>query len=101
MDLCASFFALSLTPCYNPKRSAFNSGGCVVKRVLVDGTYLALQMKGVGRYTLNTLRQLSLIPPSPLDTALNYQILVREGAPLPPLPSLTPLPIIRSVSSTI
>lgn len=57
-----------------------------MKRVLVDGTYLALQMKGVGRYTLNTLRQLSLIPASALDTDLHYQVLVRDGAPLPALP---------------
>lgn len=52
-----------------------------MKRILVDGTYLALQMKGVGRYTLNTLRQQSLV-----NSGNTFQILVRQNEPLPPLP---------------
>lgn len=52
-----------------------------MKRILVDGTYLGLQMKGVGRYAANTLRHLA-----DLDTVNEYFILVRANAPLPSLP---------------
>lgn len=52
-----------------------------MKRILVDGTYLGLQMKGVGRYAANTLRHLA-----DLDTINEYFILVRANVPLPPLP---------------
>lgn len=56
-------------------------GKDVVKRILVDGTYLDLQMKGVGRYAANTLRHLAK-----LDTVNEYHILVRQNTPLPSLP---------------
>lgn len=52
-----------------------------MKRILVDGTYLGMQMKGVGRYLANTLRHLA-----ELDTSNEYTILVRKGTPLPLLP---------------
>jgi len=52
-----------------------------VKRILVDGTYLGMQMKGVGRYTANTLRHLA-----ELDPVNEYNVLVRRNTPLPPLP---------------
>ena len=51
------------------------------KRILVDGIYLGMEMKGVGRYTANTLRQLAA-----LDTVNEYMVLVRAGAALPSLP---------------
>jgi len=52
-----------------------------VKRILVDGTYLGMQMKGVGRYAANTLRHLA-----ELDPVNEYNVLVRRNTPLPPLP---------------
>lgn len=51
------------------------------KRILVDGVYLALEMKGVGRYTANVLRELET-----LDTRNEFLILVRAGQALPVLP---------------
>lgn len=52
-----------------------------MKRILVDGTYLGMQMKGVGRYAANTLRHLA-----ELDPVNEYNVLVRRNTPLPPLP---------------
>jgi len=54
------------------------------KRILVDGTHLSIQMKGVGRYVANTLWQLSK-----LDSTNEYWILVREDVKLPSLPQNT------------
>ncbi len=51
------------------------------RRILIDGTSLALQMKGVGRYTANTLFELSTF-----DETNQYKILVRKNEFLPSLP---------------
>ena len=52
-----------------------------MKRIVVDGIYLGMQMKGVGRYVANTLCHLA-----DLDTVNEYRILVREHERLPQLP---------------
>ena len=43
--------------------------------ILMDGIHIVPQMKGVGRYTLNTLKQLLR-----LDTSLQVSILVLDEA---------------------
>ncbi|HZQ08840.1 MAG TPA: glycosyltransferase family 1 protein [Anaerolineae bacterium] len=52
-----------------------------MKRILVDGMNLAQEMKGVGWYTANVLREWSC-----LDTDRQYKILVRTGEILPDVP---------------
>lgn len=52
-----------------------------MKKILVDGTYLGSAMKGVGHYLANTLREMGKTA-----TRNEYNILVRAGEPLPPLP---------------
>ncbi len=63
------------------KDAGIGRGQNNVKRILVDGTYLSMQMKGVGRYTANVLRDLA-----ELDAINEYLILVREDVPLPAMP---------------
>ena len=49
--------------------------------LLMDGIHIVPQMKGVGRYTLNTLRELLI-----LDTSLQVSILVLDERPFDGLP---------------
>jgi glycosyltransferase involved in cell wall biosynthesis len=49
--------------------------------LLMDGIYIQPRMKGVGRYTLNTLRELLI-----LDTSLEVSILLLDEASLDALP---------------
>jgi glycosyltransferase involved in cell wall biosynthesis len=49
--------------------------------LLMDGIYIQPQMKGVGRYTLNTLRELLI-----LDTSIEVSILLLDGVSLDALP---------------
>jgi glycosyltransferase involved in cell wall biosynthesis len=51
--------------------------------VLLDGIHIAKQMKGVGRYVLNTLQEMSL-----LDTTLKFSVLILSGNTFDGLPQI-------------
>ncbi len=51
--------------------------------VLLDGIHIAKEMKGVGRYVLNTLREMSLF-----DTSVEFSVMVLNRNALDPLPQI-------------